>query len=62
MWCPRHANMLLNDNKISKGSMQVSVKDAQVPLQKNNYMGKEWEKEPRMGKCLHWKWDATLKI
>jgi hypothetical protein len=45
--------MLLNDNKISKGSMQVSVKDAQVPLQKNNYMGKEWEKEPRMGKCLH---------
>ncbi len=43
--------MLLNDNKISKGSMQVNVKDAQVPLQKNNYMGKrfgkgrqEWEK------------------
>jgi len=46
--------MLLNDNKISKGSMQVSVKDAQVPLQKNNYMGKRfWEREARRGKGLH---------
>jgi hypothetical protein len=44
---------VINDNKIPKGSMQMSVTDAEVPLQKNNYMGKRfWEREAREKVCI----------
>jgi hypothetical protein len=42
--------MLLNDNKISKGSMQVSVKDAQVPLKKTITWAKDLGKGGKNGK------------
>jgi hypothetical protein len=42
--------MLLNDNKISKGSMQVNVKDAQVPLKKTITWAKNLGKGGKNGK------------
>lgn len=52
----------MNDDKIFVGLTFVNVNMFKLVCKKKNLGEKIKEREVRMGKCMHWKWDVALKV